>query len=369
MTKHIVIDARIRRASTGRPVDRLLERLQVLDTTNTYTILLAPTDDWRPKSRRFKTVACRYRQFSFNPLQQITFAYHLYRLKPDLVCFTMTGQQPLFYFGAQITFTHDLTMFQYARAGRLPEWLHRLRMLGYRLLFWQAHRKAKKILVPSQYVRDAVAKRHLFTNRRLVVTYEASDSPAAKAEPLEGITEPFILHVGSPFPHKNIERLIEAFGLLKGKHPDLRLVLAGKREYYFKQLEKQCRTSPVHDSIHFTGFVSDAELKWLYEHAEAYVLPSLSEGFGLPGLEAMAHGCPLVSSNATCLPEIYGDAARYFDPENIEEMAQKIHEVLANPKLRQDLIGKGRKQIKKYSWRRMTEQTLETYHDVLRVIK
>jgi glycosyltransferase involved in cell wall biosynthesis len=366
MAKHIVIDARIRRASTGRPVDRLLEYLQKLDIVNKYTVLVEPGDDWQPKSRRFKPVVCHYKQFSLNPLQQITFARQLYRLKPDLVHFTMTGQQPLFYFGAQITFTHDLTMFKYARAGRFPEWLHRLRMLGYRLLFWQAHRKAKKILVPSEYVRDAVAKRHLFTNRRLVVTYEASEPViAAKAKQLEGVRRPFIMHTGSPFPHKNIDRLIEAFEILQLEHSDLQLVLSGKREYYFRQLKKVIKASPARGAIITPGFVSDAELKWLYENAEAYVLPSLSEGFGLPGLEAMAHGCPLISSDATCLPEIYGEAAHYFDPESIDDIATKIHEVLARPELRKDLITKGHKQLQKYSWEHMAEQTLVVYQNTL----
>jgi glycosyltransferase involved in cell wall biosynthesis len=364
--KHIVIDARIRRASTGRPVDRLLEYLQTLDNDHRYTILLEPDDDWRPLSRNFKAVVCKYRQFSFNPLQQITFGRQLYKLKPDLVHFTITGQQPLFYFGRQTTFTHDLTMFKYVRPGKLPKWLHALRMLGYRLLVWQSHRKAKKILVPSEYTRDAVAKFHLFTNRKLVVTYEASEPPllGAPNRP-EYAPDEFILYVGSAFPHKNLDRLIEAFGLLKETRPALKLLLVGKHEYHSKQLKKWAKNKPFFDDIVFTGFVSDQELKWLYTNALAYVFPSLSEGFGLPGLEAMVHGCPVVSSNATCLPEIYGDAAHYFDPEDIHEMAEKINDVITNKSLRQKLIGKGYEQVKKFSWKRMAEQTLKVYSSVL----
>ena len=176
--KHIVIDGRIRRASTGRYVDRLLEHLQQIDHQNHYTVLLEPGDDWEPSSKRFTTVVCKYPQFSFNPIQQVAFARQLYKLKPDLVHFTMTGQQPLFYFGPQITFTHDLTMLKYARRGRLPKWVHRLRMRGYRLLLWSAHKKAKRVLVPTEYVRDAVHKYHLFTGRKLTVTLEASEPPS-----------------------------------------------------------------------------------------------------------------------------------------------------------------------------------------------
>ncbi len=364
--KHIVIDARIRRASTGRPVDRLLEYLQMLDNTNKYTILLESDDNWKPINKKFKAVPCRYSQFSLNPFQQITFARQLYKLKPDLVHFTMTGQQPLFYFGRQTTFTHDLTMFKYARAGRLPNWLHKLRMLGYRLLVWQAHRKAAKILVPTEYVRDAVAKFHLFTNRKLVVTPEASEPPLLGIEQKPNYApEEYVLYVGSAFPHKNLDRLIKAFELLKDHHPSLKLLLVGKQEYHSKQLQRWAKKRSSTEDVIFTGFVPDEDLKWLYSHAKAYVFPSLSEGFGLPPLEAMVHGCPVVSSNATSLPEVCGDAAHYFNPEDIHEMAEKINDILVNTGLRQKLIQKGYEQVKKFSWRRMAEQTLAIYNQAI----
>lgn len=371
MPKHIVIDARIRRASTGRPIDRLLEYLPLLDTANRYTILLEPGDEWKAPNRKFKTAVCKYRQFSFNPLQQVAYAWQLYKLKADVVHFTMTGQQPLFYFGKQVTFTHDLTMLKYARAGRLPKWLHRIRMLGYRLLLWQSHKKAAKIIVPTEYVRDAVAKYHLFTNRKLVVTLEASEPPLpGKAlEPTfandsQLTAHSFILYVGSSFPHKNLYRLIQTFEILKEQHTDLKLLLVGKKEYHSKQLQKWAKKRRYAEDVIFTGFVPDEELKWLYTHAKAYIFPSLSEGFGLPPLEAMVHGCPVVSSNATCLPEVSGEAAVYFDPEDITDMAEKINQVLAfTPKAREDLIDKGKKQAARFSWRRMAEQTLAVYRE------
>jgi glycosyltransferase involved in cell wall biosynthesis len=364
--KHIVIDARIRRASTGRPVDRLLEYLQDLDTPYKYTVILAKGDDWTPKNRKFSVVHSRFSIFSFNPLQQVLYARQLYRLKPDLVHFTMTGQQPLFYFGRQITFTHDLTMLRYVRAGKMPKWLHRLRMKGYRLLLWAAHRKAIKIIVPTEYVRDAVLKYHLFTQRKVVVALEAAEPAiAGEAESIEGVRKPFIFHVGSPFPHKNLRRLIKAFEILREKNPDLTLVLAGKKEYHFLKLEFWARRRDSFDSINFVGFVPDAQLKWLYENAEAYVLPSLSEGFGLPGLEAMVNGCPLVSSNETCLPEVYGEAAQYFDPRDVEDMASSIQRVLNGEKTRESLIEKGHVQAKKYSWKSFAQENVASYDSTL----
>lgn len=365
--KHIVIDARIRRASTGRPVARLLEHLQDLDNDHRYTIILEASDDWKPTNKNFTTVPTRFSIFSFNPLNQALYSWQLYKLKPDLVHFTLTTQQPLFYLGRQTTFTHDLTMLKFVRAGKLPGWLHAIRMKAYRLLLWSAHRHAKHIMVPTQYVADAVNKYHLFTNRKTTVTLEASEPvlPGKAIEP-EDAPKEYIMYTGSAFPHKNLERLISAFGLLKEHHPDLKLVLVGKREYHSKQLQKWAKKQPAYEDIIFTGFIPDEELKWYYQNARAYVFPSMSEGFGLPGLEAMVHGCPVVSSNATCLPEVHGDAAHYFDPYDVQEMAAKIDEVISSEPLRKKLIEKGYENAKRFSWKRMTTETLQIFNNTLK---
>lgn len=359
--KNIVIDARIRRSSSGRYTDRLLDHLQTIDKENKYTVLVEPTDEWQPTNKNFKALACEYKRFSLSPFKQIGFSRFLHKLNADLVHFSMTGHQPLFYFGKQITTTHDLTMYKFARPGRLPKWLHALRMLGYRLLMWQAHRKAQRIIVPTGYVRDALAKYHLFTNRKITVTLEASEPvmPGQAVKPEAALPEKYILYVGSCFPHKNLRRLVKA-----AEELDVTLVHAGKFEYYGKRMQRWVKSNHPGRAI-FLGFVSDEELKWLYQNAQAYVFPSLSEGFGLPGLEAMAHGCPVVSSNATCLPEVYGDAAEYFDPLNIEEMAGAINKVLSSEKRRNELIELGKKQAGKYSWQKMAQETLEVYNQVL----
>jgi glycosyltransferase involved in cell wall biosynthesis len=172
------------------------------------------------------------------------------------------------------------------------------------------------------------------------------------------------MYVGRPQPHKNLGRLIEAYAQLKQSNPDLKLVLAGKKDALYRQHERAVKRQGI-TGVVFTGFVSEGQLRWLYEHTAAYVFPSLSEGFGLPPLEAMMHGAPVVSSNATCLPEVNGDAAVYFDPLDVANMAGQIAKVLGSEKLRHDLIAKGRKQAAQYSWRRMAEQTLDVYERVL----
>ncbi len=364
--KHIVIDARIRRASTGRPVARLLEYLQELDSDHHYTILIATDDDWKPKAKNFTAVHTHFKNYSFNPLNQILYARQLYKLKADLVHFTITPQQPFFYFGKQTTFTHDLTMLKYSSKGKLPQWVHTLRMRGYVFLMWAAHRKAVHILVPTEYVADDIKKYHLFTNRKVSVALEASEPPlTVKAIEPTGAPEQFIMYTGSSFPHKNLERLISAFGVLKEHYKDLKLVLVGKREFHSKQLERWARKQPYASDIIFTGFIPDEELKWYYEHARAYVFASLSEGFGLPGLEAMAHGCPVVSSNYTCLPEVHGDAAHYFNPEDIQDIARKIDEVISNETLRKKLIVKGYENTKRFSWKKFAQQHLQLFKQQL----
>lgn len=364
---HIVIDARNRRSSTGRYTDNLLYYLQKIDKEHKYTVLLEPDDPWRGSSDNFCSLPCRYKQFSFNPVEQIGFAIQLYRLHPSLVHFTMT-QQPLLYFGKIVTTTHDLTMLRFTRASRFPNWLHHFGMLLYRFLFWMVHKKSIKIIVPTNYVAKDLVAYQPFTKNKIVRIYESSEPPInSQAKKPSGISKPFIFHVGQPLPHKNIERLITAFSLLKASWPELSLILPGKISGVFRtEIENCIEQSGVKSSILLPGFVTDEELKWLYENAECYVLPSLSEGFGLPGLEAMAHGCPLVSSSATCLPEVFGNGAHYFDPENVDDMVAKIGEVLDNKKLRAQLIKNGHQQLKKYSWEKMARETLTIYQQILK---
>ncbi len=364
--KHIVIDARIRPASTGRPIARLLEHLQEIDAEHDYTILLKEDDDWRPTKKNFKVKKINYPIFSFNPLNQIGLAWLLYRLKPDLTYFTLSPSQPFLFFGKYLTFTHDLGMLQFARAGRLPEWAHSLRMKGYRFLLWQAHRLAEHIVVPTQYVADEVNKYHLFTNRKTSVLHEASEPPLpGRAKTPENPPSEFIMYTGSAFPHKNLERLVTAFGILREQHENLQLVFVGKREYYSKKLEKFAKQQELSDHVIFTGFIPDEELKWYFQNARAYVFPSLNEGFGLPGLEAMVHGCPVVSSDATCLPEVNGEGAHYFNPLDEHEMAEKINEVISSESLRKKLILKGYENAKRFSWNTFTKKHLELFNKYL----
>lgn len=363
---HIVIDGRNRRSSTGRYTNQLVEHLQNVESPHTYTILVEAGDSWQMQNKQFRTEVFDFPQFSLSPRHQYASARQLRTLKPDLIHFTMT-QQPLFYTGRTVTTTHDLTFVHSPRLDKFPFLLRQPMYLLYRCMFWWSHKKSNQIIVPTKYVAHDLAKLEPFTKHKTTVTYEAATPlQASAAKKVVGVDRPFIMHAGVPFPHKNIARLVQAFERLSATHPDLQLVLVGKKERYFNKLiANSVAHSPVKEKIIIPGFVSNAELRWLYENAAVYVLPALSEGFGLPGLEAMQYNLPVASSNATCLPEVYKDAAQYFDPLDVGDMAEKIAEILDDPKLAESLAARGNKLVKTYSWKRMAEQTLAVFEKVL----
>lgn len=359
----ILIDARELRTSSGRYVERLINYLQQVDKTNIYNILLKPSDieDWNSINPNFSKLACSSKEFSFS--EQTSLLKQVNSLNADLIHFTFP-QQPIWYKGKTITTIHDLTTLRFVNPDKNIA-VFKFKQMVFKYVIKRSVKKSVYVITPSQFVRDDIVKFAGIDPNKVVVTYEGADLIIDNAMPvleLEG--KRFIMYLGRPTPHKNLDRLIEAFILLKADHPDLLLVLAGKKDANYKRIEERVNKRGI-DNILFTDFVSEGQLKWLYQNCSAYVFPSLSEGFGLPGLEAMVHGAPVVSSNGTCLPEIYGDAAKYFDPTNIQAMADAISEVLTNQELRNELIEKGKVQASKYSWEAMAKQTLEVYNNAL----
>jgi glycosyltransferase involved in cell wall biosynthesis len=359
----IAIDARELRMSTGRYVERLLNYLQDIDHENDYVVLLKSQDieGWRTKNEHFTKVSCPHSEFSFG--EQLGFKRQLDDLQVDLVHFGMV-QQPVLYVGDVVTTIHDLTTVRFINPAK-NKVVFKLKQQVYKEVIKRAARKSAAIITPSQFVKDDLVGFTRANPSKIVVTYEAADAIIDPPTPLPDLqNKQFIMYVGRPTPHKNLERLIAAHALLRAQHPDLLLVLAGKKDANYQLIEANVHAKGLRNIV-FTDFVSEGELRWLYENCNAYVFPSLSEGFGLPGLEAMIHGAPVVSSDATCLPEIYGDAAHYFDPRSTESMADSINEVLTNKDLRNRLVKMGHKQVTTYSWQKMAEQTLDVYKSVL----
>lgn len=361
--KRIVIDARELRTSTGRYMERLLHYLQEIDRKHEYIVLLKPEDiaGWNPEHRNFSKHVCPHDEFGFS--EQLGLKKQLDRLRPDLVHFGMV-QQPIWYKGRVVTTVHDLTTMRFSNPIK-NSFVYTFKQQVYKYVVWRAAHKSFLLMAPSRFVADDVVRFTGVRSDKVVVTPEAADPIRAAAKPVKKLVgRQFLMYVGRPMPHKNLERLIDAFASLRSSHPKLMLVLAGRKDANYQRLEDEAYVRGVKNLL-FTGYVSEGQLRWLYERCEAYVFPSLSEGFGLPGLEAMRHGAPVVSSNAACLPDVYGSAAHYFDPRDVSAMASAVNEVLTDKDLRGSLVKKGRAQARKYSWHRMAEQTLDVYRQAL----
>lgn len=364
--KKILIDAREYPTSTGRYIRKLLEYLEKIDADSDreYVVLLRAKDfdEYHPKAKNFSKQISDYKEFTF--AEQYPFLRQLRNLKADLVHFPIV-QQPVLYFGKTVTTINDLTTLRSTNPSKNFV-VFKIKQFVYLLVNLWAAMKSKQLLTYSEFVKEDAAKHLLANERKITVTPLAADKITAKAEEFKSLkNKQFLMYVGRSLPHKNLERLIDALGILKKTQPDLKLVLVGKKDHLMERHIAYAHSKNIPD-VEATGYVSEGQLRWLYENTACYCFPSLSEGFGLPGLEAMIHGAPVASSNSTCLPEVNGDAVHYFDPLDIDDMAAKIKDVLTDKKLRENLIKKGYKQVEKYSWERMARQTLEVYITSLR---
>lgn len=364
---HIVLDARIMNSSTGRYVERLVHYLEEVDTTNRYSVLL-PTKDlgfYTPRNPNFTVVEADFANYSF--AEQFGLLKLLKSLRPDLVHFCMP-QQPVLYRGKKVTTMHDLTLLKTYNSDKNFVVFKFKQFIG-RIVFRYVAKSSKKVIAISDNTKREYQEFSHIPDSRIVRIYEAADKPDVTPNSYEPLVDKdYIMYVGSESDYKNVRRLIEAHQLLLQKNPDLLLVLVGKlsgKNGIPAARNKAWSESQHHKNVVFTDFVPDDQLAWLYEHTKAYIFPSLMEGFGLPGLEAMLYGAPVVSSNATCLPEVYGDAAIYFDPTNVINMADTIRNVLDDEALANGLAERGFKQVAKYSWRTMAEETLAVYNEVL----
>lgn len=360
----IVIDARESGTTTGRYVDKLIEHMYALKPQHEIIILTkSPRIDYfNQVAPDFKVVKSDYKEFTF--AEQLGLMRQLKKLNPDLVHFSMT-QQPAFYKGRAVTTVHDLTTVRFDNPGK-NLFIFKFKQAVYAWLVKRVAKQSAYIITPTKFVKKDVAQFANISPDKIFVTYEAADIITEAAQPIPRLQDKqFIMYVGRPLPHKNLGRLIDAYFLLKNKHPELTLVLAGKLDRNYRFFERKVTNKRMADSVVFTDFVTEGELKWLYQNTAAYIFPSLSEGFGLPGLEAMAHGAPVVSSNATCLPEVYGDAAHYFDPKSTTDIAAKISEVVGSAAIRGRLIQKGRLRAARFSWQNTAALSLRVYEAAL----
>ena len=376
----IGIDARFYGPQTkglGRYCEKLIQYLQKLDQENEYVVFLRK-DNWAefsPDNLNFKKVLADFRWYSL--AEQVKMPLLLRRYKLDLMHFPHFNV-PLLYRGKFIVTIHDLilTHFPTQRASTLSPFLYWFKHLAYRVVIRQAIKRALKIITISEYSKKQIVDNFRINPARIAVTYEATSDfkpTPAKIEESEFLAKyrikyPYLLYVGNAYPHKNLERLIKVFkNLSQEKKLDINLVFVGKLDYFYARLQNLANQLKLNEKVFFLGYVEDEELKFLYQKARLYVFPSLAEGFGLPPLEAMTQGLPVISSQASCLPEVLGEAAYYFNPNEEKSLTEAILKMIQDENLRESLIAKGLVQVKKYSWPSLAQKTFEVYLGALNI--
>lgn len=363
----IGIDARFfgpQESGLGRYVERLITHIARLDTSNEYVVFLRSSgwDHWEPPNSRWSKVRADFRWYTFD--EQRRFPEVIRAAKVDLMHFPHFNV-PVRYQDPFVVTIHDLTLHRYptARASTLGPLFYWIKYLAYRFVITRAVKKAQAIICVSEYTKQDIIRQFKIPQDRLQVTYEAVDPlpPAVDWSALakRGIRKPYLLYVGNSYPHKNLEHLVRAWHTGRADH-EAQLVLVGKRDYFSRRLEQFAQQQTV-QNVYWFGFANDSELSALYENAQAYFFPSLYEGFGLPGLEAMQAGIPVYAARASCLPEIYGPAAEYFDPNSVSDIRQSIDRALHDTLERSRLIAAGKERITRFSWSDMARQTLEVY--------
>ena len=241
-------------------------------------------------------------------------------------------------------------------------------------------RGAARIFAVSNFTKSEVEKLFGIPPGRIEVVYNAIDERFLRGHASESdrqflaerylVTYPFLLYAGRISPHKNLVRIIEAFSALKaelekeGKHTDLKLIIIGDEVSKHPDLRRTVIRGGVQNDVRFLGFIPIEVLRIFYDAAKIFVFPSLYEGFGLPPLEAMAHGTPVVTSNSSSLPEVVGKAAVLVNPENVFEIMRALHRVLLDQPLREKLKQRSYEQATKFSWDASARQILDVYAEV-----
>jgi glycosyltransferase involved in cell wall biosynthesis len=239
---------------------------------------------------------------------------------------------------------------------------------------------AGRILAVSKFTKNEIEKLFGIGGSRIEVVYNAIDERFLHGHASENdrqilaerylVTYPFLLYAGRISPHKNLVRIIEAFSALKGelekdgKYPDLKLIIIGDELSKHPDLRRTVIRSGVHNDVRFMGFVPIEMLRVFYDAAKIFVFPSLYEGFGLPPLEAMAHGTPVVTSNTSSLPEVVGNAAILVNPENVFEIMRALQRVLLDQSIRDRIKQRSSEQTKRFSWDKSAQRILEIYREV-----
>ncbi|MDD5732031.1 MAG: glycosyltransferase family 1 protein [Patescibacteria group bacterium] len=386
----IGIDARLYQipGGIGRYCRELINGLEKVsassadrDDQNEYYIFLNKEGYglYNPSQPNFHKVMANVGWYGFS--EQLKMPGIWNSVKPDLMHFTHFNKSIFYRRCPYVVTIHDLTYSIVAKEGmkisKLPPLIFEIKQFVYERVIKDVIKKARRIIVPSYNSKKDIISAYKIKGDKVAVTYESVDasfSPDEKRETFKDLNnrfgimkENYFIYVGNASPHKNLKRLILAFDILAKEKKDFQLVLAGKKEKFYKALEEWVAKDGIGDGrIIFTGVVTDDELQALLANSYACTFPSLAEGFGIPPLEAMSSGTPILTSATSCLPEVCENAAIYFNPYLPESIAEKMKMIIENPKMREDFIKAGLNHIKKFSWEKMAEETREVYMSVLK---
>lgn len=383
MGLRILLDARhVRDFGFGTYIRNLVRAIAGLDSEHRFLLVAHRSDrhEFDKLPENFQLIW--YERSDSQPADQAAFPWFVRSLRVDLAHIPL-NVVPFMMPRPYVVTVHDLSSLVYdAPRG----WRHEFRMLQMR----RGLLRADRVLAVSESTRHDVVHILGVPAEKVLRIYGAADprfthhvpgavaraaGPEAWQHERRAILEryqihyPFLLYAGTIRPQKNIPRLVEAFALLRGEleqHPrlkDLRLIIIGDEISKYPFVRQAVIQTRVENAVRFLGFVPIDTLRVFYEAAEAFVFPSLYEGFGLPPLEAMASGTPVVCSNATSLPEVVGDAALIVSPDNVFDIARGLREVLLDDGLRQQLRQRGIEQSRRFRWDETARQVLEVYSE------
>jgi glycosyltransferase involved in cell wall biosynthesis len=347
----------------------LIEALAEIDQTNSYTIYVTRREALERFQGRWPNFSI-VRTLPHSPLVRIpiTLSAELRRNPVDVLHVQFTA--PPFAPCPLVVSIHDLSF------EHLPETFKRRSRMQLRLTVRRSAHKAARILTLSESVKRDIIDTYKVPSARITTIPPAApphfrrttnEKDLQRVRHTYGITGDYILSVGSIQPRKNLRRLVQAFSLLHDVRPGVKLpvlVLVGKKAWLFGDTLRAIEQSGVGDRILLTDYVSEADLPALYSGALCFVYPSYFEGFGLPPLEAMQCGTPVIVGNQTSLPEVVGDAGLLVNPFAESEIAAAITRVIDNPDLRQSLRVKGLQRAAKFSWQDTARRTLKVYEQV-----
>jgi len=315
-----------------------------------------------PQSSHVKKIRVNAKHYSLS--EQIRFLKKLNKENCDIVHFPHFNI-PILYRRPYTVTIHDLTLSLFP-GQKMNKWYHRL---AYHFTIKNATKKAKAVIAVSNNTKQDIID-HLGTPEEKIITiyngvgkeFTLLKDPKETHPTLKkyGISKQFLLYTGVWRNHKNLPRLIQAFSLLKERGLPLSLVITGKPDPHYPEVKNTVKSLKLEDDVIFPGLVDEKELIHLYNAAFIYVFPSLYEGFGLPPLESMRCGTPVVASKTSSIPEVCGeDNALFFHPENVEEIADKVEMLYKDPQLQVKLIEQGARHSAKFSWEEMAEKTYQ----------